>query len=273
MLTFLYLLFCLQEEDEDEELLRAQLLIEVAKKQTMEVMKPLPSASDLKPEPVAEETKPVEIKIQKPVPKVIPLMIPIPKAERLIIDLRPDSSDSSSEDEEENAVECSIDSLLKTARKTVEQKGAALPEAMARLPKHRQEEYQRLRQEILRRENNRFLQHSSKASPSPQQCPEEVAQETNPTIVVLDQNLTSAVNSSSQATAQEEASVVEIMEVPPAGQVPSAKKSALKNGFPDVSKENVAANSPSSPNVKLAAFRNQIIHKKYVNHVFFFPLY
>ena len=87
--------------------------------------------------------------------------IPIPKADRLVIDLRNDSTDDSSD---EDVVGDSITALLKSARQTVEMKDAEnVPRALSHLPLHQQEEYQRLKQEIVRRQNRLVNQ----TAPSP----------------------------------------------------------------------------------------------------------
>ena len=94
-----------------------------------------------------------------------PIQIPI--AERLIIDLRNDSSDSS--DDDDNGFEDSVTALLKSARQTVESKdlttSQAIPQVLSHLPRNQQEEYQRLKEEIFRRENQRVK--GSKPVPSP----------------------------------------------------------------------------------------------------------
>ncbi|KAK4036974.1 hypothetical protein OUZ56_029019 [Daphnia magna] len=146
-------------DDEDEELLRAQLLIEVARKQTKDL--------EVQMQPEQKDKKVDEPLMLNPVierrnlPTKVPLKpIHIPKADRLVIDLRNDSSDSS--DEEEYNVESSIAALLRTARQTVEERNAAIPHALSHLPRNQQEEYQRLKQEILRRENQLLKQGASK---------------------------------------------------------------------------------------------------------------
>jgi hypothetical protein len=93
--------------------------------------------------------------------KIPPKPIHIPKADRLVIDLRNDSSDSSDEDD---GVESSITALLKSARQTVEEKSSVIPHALSHLPRNQQEEYQRLKQEIVRRENRLMKQGASKVS-------------------------------------------------------------------------------------------------------------
>lgn len=104
--------------------------------------------------PVFERRNPPSKVPQKP--------IHIPKADRLVIDLRDDSSDSS--DDEEDMVESSIVALLKTARQTVDEKNSSIPHALSHLPRNQQEEYQRLKQEILRREN---LKQGASKVPTP----------------------------------------------------------------------------------------------------------
>lgn len=106
-----------------------------------------------------------EPRIQRTKPVSKPLHIP--KADRLVIDLRDDSSDSS--DEEQDRVEISIAAFLKTARQSVEEKNSTIPNALSHLPRNQQEEYQRLKQEIFRRENKLMMQGGSKSSPSQSQ--------------------------------------------------------------------------------------------------------
>ncbi|XP_057376813.1 nucleolar and coiled-body phosphoprotein 1-like isoform X2 [Daphnia carinata] len=148
-----------EDEDEDEELLRAQLLIEVARKQTKDL--------EVQMQPEQKDKRVDEPPLLNPVierrnpPTKAPLKpIHIPKADRLVIDLRNDSSDSS--DDEEYNMENSISALLKTVRKTVEEKNAAIPHALSHLPRNQQEEYQRLKQEIRRRENELLKQGAPK---------------------------------------------------------------------------------------------------------------
>jgi hypothetical protein len=60
-------------------------------------------------------------------------------------------------------VQSSITALLKSARQTVEEKSSIVPNALSHLPRNQQEEYQRLKQEIVRRE--KMKQGASKVSP------------------------------------------------------------------------------------------------------------
>ncbi|XP_046444069.1 nucleolar protein dao-5-like isoform X3 [Daphnia pulex] len=146
-------------DDEDEELLRAQLLIEVARKQTKELeVQMQPEEKDTKAEEPAVPNLAFERRNQAT--KIPSKSVHIPKADRLVIDLRNDSSDSSDEDD---GVQSSITALLKSARQTVEEKSSIVPNALSHLPRNQQEEYQRLKQEIVRRE--KMKQGASKVSP------------------------------------------------------------------------------------------------------------
>lgn len=124
------------------------MLIEVAKKQTKELEGEIESEQNK-----LKFDQPLQPAFEKRnlAQKNIPKSIQIPKADRLVIDLRNDSSDSS--DSEDDSVRISIANLLKTARQTVEEKVSVIPHAMSHLPRNQQEEYQRLKQEILRRES------------------------------------------------------------------------------------------------------------------------
>ena len=100
----------------------------------------------------------------------IPSQLPvIPKADRLVINLQEDSSDSSGSEEEDNVVN-SITALLRSARQTVEKtekkEAASTLQDMSVLPRNKQEEYQRLKQELIRRQNIR-LQQQEQQTPSP----------------------------------------------------------------------------------------------------------
>lgn len=80
------------------------------------------------------------------------LLFPIPK---LVIDLRDDSSDDGEESWIRDPIGSSIDSLLKSARQTVENKDTVMSKALSQfLPHNQQEEYNRLKQEIVRRESH-----------------------------------------------------------------------------------------------------------------------
>lgn len=119
----------------------------------------------IQPEPKdvkAGEVVPPVFERRNQATKTVSKPIHIPKAERLVIDLRNDSSDSS--DDEDDRVEVSITALLKTARQTVEEKVSVIPNALSHLPRNQQEEYQRLKQEILRRENRLMKQGTTKMS-------------------------------------------------------------------------------------------------------------
>lgn len=139
--------------------MRAQLLIEVARKQTKELeVQMQPEEKDTKAEEPAVPNLAFERRNQAT--KIPSKSVHIPKADRLVIDLRNDSSDSSDEDD---GVQSSITALLKSARQTVEEKSSIVPNALSHLPRNQQEEYQRLKQEIVRRE--KMKQGASKASP------------------------------------------------------------------------------------------------------------
>lgn len=90
----------------------------------------------------------------------------IPKADRLVINLQEDSSDSS--DAEEDSVVNSITALLKSARQTVEKTeqrdAASTVQDVSALPRNKQEEYQRLKQELIRRQNIRLQQQQNSSS-------------------------------------------------------------------------------------------------------------
>ena len=130
----------------------------MARKQTKELEVQIqPEPKDVK---IDEVVQPV-VERRTQAAKSAPKSIHIPKADRLVIDLRNDSSDSSDEDDR---VEVSITALLKTARQTVEEKVSVIPHALSHLPRNQQEEYQRLKQEIVRRENRLMKQGTSKSS-------------------------------------------------------------------------------------------------------------
>lgn len=142
--------------------MRAQLLIEVARKQTKELeVQMQPEEKDAKAEEPAVPNLAFERRNQAT--KIPTKSVHIPKADRLVIDLRNDSSDSSDEDD---GVQSSITALLKSARQTVEEKSSIVPHALSHLPRNQQEEYQRLKQEIVRRENRLMKQGASKVSPA-----------------------------------------------------------------------------------------------------------
>lgn len=141
--------------------MRAQLLIEVARKQTKELeVQMQPQEKGVK----AEEPVMLNLVFERrnQATKIPSKCVQIPKADRLVIDLRNDSSDSSDEDD---GVQSSITALLKSARQTVEEKSSIVPHALSHLPRNQQEEYQRLKQEIVRRENQKIKQGASKVSP------------------------------------------------------------------------------------------------------------
>lgn len=155
-------------------MLRAQLLIEVARKQTKELELELPPELASKTDVSVAAHPPMANVFDKRMNNnnnkhVAKPMLVIPKADRLVIDLRDDSSDSDDEEEEEekerDRVEVSIANLLKTARQTVEEKVAVLPHALSHLPRNQQEEYQRLKQEILRREKFQSMNKQPAANP------------------------------------------------------------------------------------------------------------
>lgn len=155
------------EEDDDEELLRAQLLIEVGRKHTKEPEIQASASKQLvEPQTAAKEKPTVAAKTISAPSKKSPTPIQIPIAERLIIDLRNDSSES-----EDDEFEDSITALLKSARQTVESKDVSkeksvIPQVLSHLPRNQQEEYQRLKEEIFRRESQR-VNRGSKQVPSP----------------------------------------------------------------------------------------------------------
>ena len=83
------------------------------------------------------------------------LLFPIPK---LVINLRDDSSSDSSDHDDGDPIDSSIASLLKSARRTVENKDVvASKAALSHLPHNQQEEYHRLKQEIIRRESHQKM--------------------------------------------------------------------------------------------------------------------
>lgn len=87
--------------------------------------------------------------------------VQIPKTDRLVIDLRDDSSDSSDEDE---VVEDAISAFIRSARQSVDQKTNPASNAVSALPLHEQEEYLRLKGEIERRENKALAASASSAA-------------------------------------------------------------------------------------------------------------
>jgi len=163
------------------------LLIAVALKQTKELeMKTQTEVQQ--PEPVVV-IQPTQVPLVKtsPLPPPLPPIKPtaptltrkqvplvIPKADRLVINLQEDSSSDEEYGDEDNVVN-SITALLKSARQTVEQKdaastqgapSAAVAQDMSLLPQNKQEEYQRLKMELVRRENMRLQQQQPTTSPT-----------------------------------------------------------------------------------------------------------
>lgn len=143
------------------------MLIEVARKKTKELEMQTSAGKEVEEAQVAPKEIPaVTVKTTQAPLKKSPTPVHIPIAERLIIDLRNDSSDS-----EDDGFEDSITAFLKSARQTVESKDVSkeksvIPQVLSHLPRNQQEEYQRLKEEIFRRENQRVKQ-GSKQVPSP----------------------------------------------------------------------------------------------------------
>lgn len=158
----------------------------------------------MQPEPKdvkAGEVAPPVFERRNQTTKTVSKPIHIPKAERLVIDLRNDSSDSS--DDEDDRVEVSITALLKTARQTVEEKISVIPNALSHLPRNQQEEYQRLKQEILRRENRLMKQGATKTSTLVQSQSDNLPKSDDPSencidkLVVPESSLVSSISDKS----------------------------------------------------------------------------
>ena len=153
-------------------------MIEVARKQTKELdMRVQPEVKTQGPEPA----KPV---VPKKVSNPASLLFPVTK---LVIDLRDDSSSDSDHDGEESwirdSIGPSIDSLLKSARQTVENKDVVMSKALSQfLPHNQQEEYNRLKQEIVRRENHLLKNGVNKKTPhatKPDDCSNNILSNAN----------------------------------------------------------------------------------------------
>jgi hypothetical protein len=239
--------------------LRAQLLIEVARKQTMEsesLQIPEPKTSD-SATAARTESKP-EVENRHTAPPLKNPLLAIPKADRLVIDLRNDSDSSS--DEGETAVEDSITALLKSARQTVEKKAdiaQSIPQALSHLPRHQQEEYQRLKQEILRREQNRLLQ-SQHASSKP----------ATPTGQTEESNSDVATSTPAASTTSNAAPRVIVANIP---QQPAASKMAVAPVSSTLQPEEVAKENTktitrpgalSTAPSRLAVLKQQLVRKR-----------
>jgi len=128
-----------------------------------------------------ETAKPVA---PKKVSNPASLLFPVTK---LVIDLRDDSSSDSDHDGEESwmrdSIGPSIDSLLKSARQTVENKDVVMSKALSQfLPHNQQEEYNRLKQEIVRRENHLLKNGVNKKTPDatkPDDCSNNILSNAN----------------------------------------------------------------------------------------------
>lgn len=140
-----------------------------------EVQQPEPVVNNQPTQVPLVKTAPLPPSVKPTAPTLTRKQVPlvIPKADRLVINLQEDSSSEEDDGDEDNVVN-SITALLKSARQTVEQKdaastqaapSAALAQDMSLLPQNKQEEYQRLKMELVRREKMR-LQHQPSTSPT-----------------------------------------------------------------------------------------------------------